>query len=108
MAKLALGTDYRRDEDHLRRSFRTPDHVDRFLQDQEQHVSRRPMGERDELDLKRYEKNLEQTAYNVLRVLDFSALDLMVLERHLRRVRIFLTKRVIGSFWTRALSVVQK
>jgi hypothetical protein len=108
MAKLALGTDYRRDEDHFRRSFRTPDHVDRFLRDQEQHVSRRPIGERDELDLKRYEKNLEQTAYNVLRVLDFYALDLMVLERHLRRVRIFLTKRVIGSFWTRALSVVQK
>jgi hypothetical protein len=68
----------------------------------------RPTEKGDQLALRFYEESLEKAAYNIVRVLDYYAPELMVQERHLRRVRIFLTKRVVGSFWTRTLSAVQK
>ena len=103
---LELRSDYGRGK-NLERAYYTPQSVVRFLES-EKHMAVRPTEKGDQLALRFYEESLEKAAYNIVRVLDYYAAELMVQERHLRRVRIFLTKRVVGSFWTRTLSAVQK
>ena len=55
-----------------------------------------------------FEQDLEWAAFNHARYLDLSIAEIERQQLHLRRVRAHLNSRMLGSWWTRSLSVLQK
>jgi hypothetical protein len=55
-----------------------------------------------------FEQRLESAAFNRARYLDLSIAEIERQQLHLQRVRTHLNSRMLGSWWTRSLSVLQK